>query len=187
MRPSLHSVLEGSAFLTVRSCHAAVPFGFRRQVRRGFTHVRSCDGGRFQQGERMRIGARLPGPHYPNRWRSDSCSPHCPAPARPSESDRRSPPNHDRNDASVRPLDAAWPPPFATPAPHLPGAPWPSRPPDARRDPRSAATHNPPSTVSTALVSLTHLLLGCEASTVLSRRWRAKRAGGSLMPRWLAS
>ena len=75
MRPSLHSVLEGSAFLTVRSNHAAVPFGFRRQVRRCFNHVRSSDVGRFQQGERMRIGAPTPSSRCRNNCPFDSCLP----------------------------------------------------------------------------------------------------------------
>ncbi len=51
MRPSLHSLLGEGASRTVLSFHATVPFGFRRQVRKCFTHVCFSGVGSFQQGE----------------------------------------------------------------------------------------------------------------------------------------
>src|SRR5258708_6589442 len=137
MRPSLHSVLEGSAFLTVRSYHAAVPFGFRRQVRRCFNHVRSCDVGRFQQGERMRIGARIPSQRCRNSLRCDSCSLRCPILSTAPDIHGWYTQCRDQSDAASLLVGGAEPTPCVRPGSpdvHPLSRPWPSLPPCARTD-----------------------------------------------------
>jgi hypothetical protein len=95
----------------------------------------------------------------------------------------------DQNDARARWADAAAQRPCVRPVRRVahPSVAAIAQPTTMRENrSRITARYSQPSAVSTALVSVTHLLLGSAATNSLPRRLGAKRARGSLMPCRLA-